>query len=253
MAGFLYLKKGQSNPINDDMLKDWNLDPILNLSQAPCREGMLFCDGALLGEAQFAYVPDRQNWIDIGNGLSIGYFTDDDRPTPKERLRKDAMRGHLVTLGDGNDWLVPIARQWTSVDPPAQQIALPAAFQLNFQTGEWEASEIVPKYQRLWEICEQFSDHQVAEIARSIEGVEGDEIAQVSLTMVDALPLACEVLAVNYDLTPIEISALGLMQSDIGPVDVLLALIDQPTFDDLYQKKTGYNRDGALTSNGGTD
>jgi hypothetical protein len=69
------------------------------------------------GQVQMGYQPERQAWLpaaasgeDLAAGRYwIGFWTDSP-PTPKDLARPYPQAGHRVTLGDGSEWLLPIAK-----------------------------------------------------------------------------------------------------------------------------------------------
>lgn len=60
------------------------------------------------------YHPDEQTWIEIpAAGGRLGYWLGwwkGKLPRPQDLARTEQLSGHVVTLGDGNEWLVPCAR-----------------------------------------------------------------------------------------------------------------------------------------------
>jgi hypothetical protein len=69
------------------------------------------------GQAQMGYQPERQVWLpaaasgeDLAAGRYwIGFWTDSP-PTPKDLARPYPQPGHRVALGDGSEWILPIAK-----------------------------------------------------------------------------------------------------------------------------------------------
>lgn len=137
-------------------------------------------------------------------------------PTPQSLLRKDALDGHLVTLADGQEWLVPIAQRWTG---SGFARAVGARMKLDDQ-GQWVEGDILPRYLGLWKAANAWSDLRY----------QASDDADSSLTIAEAADLCAEVLAVNYRLGRSEIGCLQLFDDRETYRAVLDASIDTPAF-----------------------
>lgn len=69
------------------------------------------------GDAETGYKPDRQTWIKAAprDGLEAGRYWvgiwNDKKPTQKDLKRTYQYSGKKVALNDGNEWLIPSARE----------------------------------------------------------------------------------------------------------------------------------------------
>lgn len=71
------------------------------------------------GQVQMGYQPDRQTWLPAArrpaDGLDAGRywigFWNDSPPGPRELGRPYLQIGHRVTLGDGQEWQLPVAKE----------------------------------------------------------------------------------------------------------------------------------------------
>lgn len=72
------------------------------------------------GHALIGYQPDRQTWLPAvpREGLAGGRFWlgfwNDQPVTPQDLARAYPQPGHRVQLGDGREWLVPLAKELTA-------------------------------------------------------------------------------------------------------------------------------------------
>ncbi len=63
------------------------------------------------------YYPDRQEWrVAPGGAYWVGYNLDAP-PRPADLARRDVLPHYTLTLGDGQDWEVPIAREGVAGSP----------------------------------------------------------------------------------------------------------------------------------------
>ena len=75
--------------------------------------------GMLVGDGNdLVYDPARQTWsalpiADCRLPIRIGMWNDRP-PTPEELVRRKMLPGLSITVGDGREWIVPIARRWVS-------------------------------------------------------------------------------------------------------------------------------------------
>lgn len=185
--------------------------------------GLVFADSRTGG---VGYRKESQTWRQIPAALLaedappiyVGY--ENDRiPGPGDLARESQLAGHMLRLGDGNNWLCPAA---IAIDEEADQFtplnALPATSDIDAQ-GRWTRSAIRPDVQALWPIATQFWD----------KFFHGDEVEGGIAFDFDGLHESAAVaLAANYRLGQIECAILRLLD-DRTCGDVLKALCDYPT------------------------
>ena len=176
------------------------------------------------------YYPERQEWRQVKSGDGAPAYWlgtwKDARPGPADLQREPLLDGHLVKLGDGNEWLVPVAR------------LLPEALVHSPEDG-WSTCRL-EAYAWLWDIAETFWEEFAASVQESTTPADGERVA---VKLSDASDMAARVLGANYRVGLPEISGLGLFRTDT-PVDILLALCDWPT---LRKKAEALAREGAST------
>lgn len=189
--------------------------------------GMLYAERA----ESLGYNRNTQKWQRIPvTDCWCGWATDQELPTPETLIRREALAGHFIELGDGQSWLVPVAR---SVVPDAPElrwvVRLPQRLELG-DDGQWKYGSVVARYQRLWDIATTWYD----QVLRGRMG-DSDEI-DVEISVADAINLACEVLQANYRVGPVELSAMGVWESGLFGT-VLDALCDMQTLVEWLQAR----------------
>ncbi|MDI9598469.1 MAG: hypothetical protein QM323_03075 [Acidobacteriota bacterium] len=181
------------------------------------------------------YVPAEQEWGPMpGTGLQVGYWRDR-LPGPQDLARTDLLDGHPLTLLDGREWIVPIARKVLveGGEVVAWPTALPCTVRLD-DAGKWTIGDVVPRYRWLWEIAGRWLD------ARFGATETDDGISYDFDTLFDD---AAAVLGANYRIGRAEASLAGLFET-ASAKRVLDLLIDVPTFEAVLKKK----RAGAASS-----
>ncbi len=186
------------------------------------------------------YFPDEQTWRKIpGLEAWVGFYRKTP-PGPGDLERADALRGHPVLLGDGQEWTVPIARGWSDTDPARWYIALPTVSTLDDQDN-WIPGGISSRYQYLWTLAETW---WTAFSAARTEGA-GAEEGHAILAFEGIHNAAMQALGANYRIGKAEIALLGLFD-DQNTVRIMNALIDWPTFKEWVKKneeRVGFNSD----------
>jgi hypothetical protein len=119
-------------------------------------------------------------------------------PMPNDMLRAQ-MPSRMITLGDGNQWGIPIAKQ------------LPHSWGVDPATGQFARTPADP----------------YGDFCKAAEGVYGSfrSASGLQVTIGDAWDYVCQALAVNYRITPEIVSFLGLI-NDSNFLQVIEATID---------------------------
>jgi hypothetical protein len=201
--------------------------------------GMLLAPGDHCLPNRLSYQPAEQEWVEQA-GFWLGRWKGE-TITPADLLRRKPLDGHAVELADGQSWLCPMARSHLDEGGVARwQHTLPCGVALG-EDRKWHPGGPVPRYRRLWQICESWWNVRMASAASLPEGAK-----TVSFDFDGAYAAACECLAANYRLGPDEASLLGLFDSDSAR-NILDALIDMPGLIALSQemeKKTDSRQAG---------
>lgn len=212
--------------------------------------GLLVSDPKRLPAEKLAYLADKQTWLKApGDGAGwVGWYSAEP-PRPRDLLRSQSLDGHLVRLGDGREWLAPVARGIRELHgEPIAYRAVPGGATLG-DDGQWTGGAIQPRYRRLWEIATSFAE-AFFESDDAAAGIEFDYDDQQSR--------AVECLAANYAIGAIEVSALGLLDDQLYAArEILKASIDWPTLERWLKKKaaetSASNPVGSNSGNGSPD
>ncbi len=189
------------------------------------KSGVIVCALPVSGivPKRIGYHPREQDWHQIDDGLWIG-LDKIEPPTPEELQRRRMHRGHVLTLGDGQAWEIPVVRR-----PLDGSTDLPCGYQLS--GGRWLES-IKPQFKPLWE--------EAGEVHRDCRELGFDRL----------LGYALNVLAINYRVGSNEQNLLGLIDST-NWVEILVLSFDQPLIDEV-QKKRPDTASEPLSSSPGT-
>jgi len=230
--------------------------------------GVVLADESRMGGQRIGYYPDQQSWrmVPVKKTLAAGHssvlqpsvepgrkktlvdkppvapgepapwvgFYTECPPTPDDLARERMLEGHRVTLGDENDWLIPIARGCKNDQSELVFYQpLPTGVGVDDQ-GNWIADGVLPKYAVLWQIASLYwtafragSDGDWEEL--------GDELL-LQFDLAEAADKALTVLAANYHIAKIEVALLGLF-NDEAISGVFRALVDWPGVQAWLKKK----------------
>jgi hypothetical protein len=187
----------------------------------PDVRGLLCAPGSAPGG--LVYAPATQRWDRLADGLWIGA---DRRATPADFARPEQRHGVPVTMGDGQQWIIPIA------NPYVAGCTLPQWQRLE-PDGTW-GRVVIDAYLRL---ADRAAD-AAADMRTAVMSGSG------TLTMPDTelRQLVADALAVNYAVTLHECSILRLFTDDAITI-ALHVIVDWPAIDRALQ---------ALIAAGGT-
>ncbi len=172
----------------------------------PSGSGTLFAPHTPKGrpDTKCRYLPDEQTWTECNNGkFWIGFYTDD-RPKPEDLATDEQFNGYPITLEDGNDWVIPIARSFSG------GTTLPEALILGL-----DGKTIRRPLDRFAEIEKQ-AQLVIADIMRQLPDAcvpTGWDVAEVPLTDEQNREIAQDALGLNYRIGPWEINALLLLNT----------------------------------------
>lgn len=237
MAGLLYYVPERKHALVDD-LDELGLAYAFERDCTPRgTRGPDGADGVILADCErverIGYYADRQQWQKIpGNpaGAWVGRYTDG-AIKPEDLERIETLPGHMVRLADGQEWLVPVARGWAEQGGEAVwYVALPQKTQVD-ENGNWTQGDVLDRYGPLWQLARRWWDFQFATAAE-----DEPEGAQPGFDFAARADAAVTALAVNYRLSPIEVSLLGLFADGI-PQQILMAVVDWPTMQKFLKKK----------------
>lgn len=158
------------------------------------------------------FKPDEQKWTDGNDGQYYVGFYVDDPPKPAGLARKNQLAGHEIELGDGNKWLIPVARKF------AEGSVLPVALGIgaNGQIITDELEEFAGFSGR--------AEKYYRDFLKWLGDIEGCNETDTAFR----IKLALEALTTNYQLGCEEPFAMKLITSK-NLTAILEAIIDVPT------------------------
>lgn len=184
---------------------------------------------------------DSQTWQLIPSTSTWIGYENESRPTPEGLARTKQTDGHLVELGDGNKWLIPVARKYY----PTWPCALPQTMTVD-EFGNWSRGNVVAKYRDLYSVAGHWIDYitpkeesptVAADVADEAEAQsEQDQKTQPEVTYAQLADWCVIALAVNYRVTKVEASILELLNEQTM-VAIMNAVVDLPTARDLQKKR----------------
>lgn len=187
--------------------------------------GVVCADTAGCEEARIGLYPERQVWRKApGRDWWLGWYRDH-VPGPNELRREKQLAGHWVELGDGRKWLAPVARSWAGDVGNVRWVrAVEAAYALD-EEGNWAVTGVAAAHEALWGAA-----NAVWEEVRQLE-----ETGKRTLELQDQAGMAVLALGMNYRVSAVEASALGLL-TDGAMAEIFRALIDWPKLEELSKK-----------------
>lgn len=229
MAGFLYYKPGETQQPSLERLSEWNLRhafdtppsaPKLNGNSPDGGVGILLGDRKQHGERSVGYYPAEQEWHE-GPDWWVGWYKEA-KPGPGDLARAQQLPGYTLTMGDGNEWVLPLVR---SVDDVGGALCvLPHKLTMD-AAGRIGSGEPIEQYRALWESTEW------AWLAM----VNEDDIDPA-----DAARTVGLLYGANYRLSMFELFSLGLFSTLVTPVGALALAISYKDWSEWSeaQKKT---------------
>ena len=249
MGGFNYFFAGVNAPTAEQIAALGLMETVLQGERAPANnvskgpEGRSgWCLPGNGGQVERFFHADRQTWVETGlatagiESVWIGWENATGKPGPADLRREKQLTGHLVEMGDGREWLIPVARRVTG------EPALPQRVRYSVKSRKFEATAIVEAYAALWE-----ASREPYEMMRFLTKQRAEE---VEIPMHEACAIALLALNTNYRIGAIEADVLGLFDTESVQV-ALLALCDFPALVTALreqQKKTGSGEMGGRTA-----
>lgn len=220
MAGLLYFLEGAQGPINEGLLSKHAVTHLVD-DQAPThpskgqvttgpsgKPGLVLGFQDRMGDRSVGYYPKEQEWreIDRGEGKPkywVGWYTDAP-PTPDDLKRPHTLDSDPVRLHDNKQWLVPLLRRWSD-EHGCVLDNLPRVMEKG--PNGWRRGEVLPSYRALWEQHCRIFQH----VLDSSQQADGDSVA---VEWDDYFDHASALLRINYRLSDLDISALGLLSEE---------------------------------------
>jgi hypothetical protein len=182
-------------------------------------------------DARVRYDAETQHWEECSGGSYWVGYEKGAAPGPVDLARKAQVNGHFVELCDGQQWRVPLVRQWDG------RTSLPVRIKLASDGSQLQ--QVSPKYEAVYNRV--FSEWEEWFNA-------GDDYGRTFVQLVD---YCSEVLSVNYHVSKWECSVIGLFDSE-NLREIFRAVADMDSLYEMLeaQKKTDLAPDTSGTSNG---
>lgn len=232
-AEFIYFISGRAGITNEQIAQAGLADRIGKHETAVIGKGPSGERGVLLVNTEhiagytrshpFTYDKNAQEWFDCKD-YWVGYYRDN-KPTPDSLERREKIRGVLVKLYDGNEWLVPIARSFET-----GMTTMPVVFTLG-PNGE-PVSEILQEFKEFSADVEKLFEWNITLNSKGPEGIKERE----DLQDIDFFALACRALTINYRVSPVEVCLLKLITSQ-NLWDIFNVLLDWASLEEFVKKK----------------
>ena len=248
MAGFLYYLPKRRGALDGDLAELGLLDVLAcprAFGEAP--KGPDDGAGCMIARSpasrgtvpELAYRPEDQEWRECGGGKWwLGWYRQSPpRPMDLERSRSELM-GYRVKLGDGDSWLVPVARSFPEGCPLPKSLVLGSDGESVTEQLLGEYVEFSKRAERLWGwFC---ADNGLAELAPGDHGERPDYAWRLG-TVAMALGLV-------YHVSRWEVGMTGLVTSD-NIREVERAIFDWPEAEALV---AAAKKKGLVAADGGT-
>ena len=167
-------------------------------------------------QADALVLEGRQTWTPCDEGKYwIGWRTDKP-PAPADLARREQIAGHAVKLGDGNEWIIPLARVINGGTEFPKRLTLGPG-------GMW-VETILPQFVEFCAKAESVWRGISGAVERADDSGESKVDAEIG---VDDTAFAIEALALNYAVGSWEASALGLLTTHTRAA-IIMATVDWP-------------------------
>lgn len=245
MSGFLYFIPNKDEiavaeirnlPMAYAFEKRESISQVLLGAGPASASGVLFASKQRVPVTRLKYDASKQTWIEW-EGFHVGFWNES-RPTPDELIRSETLPGKYIELGDGNDWMIPVARRW-SINEDSHAMEWETSFPRNLELRGKDRvhnGSVIEKYRQLWVIANAvFNVRHDGETAS--EYISTD--AERELMGDGSRQVLCAVQAIqaNYCVGPAEcLNLLGLFHSETM-LRIYDVLCDWQNYLDVVQKK----------------
>jgi hypothetical protein len=194
------------------------------------KAGLTFSmQGATRTPAQ--YDKSVQTWTEGPDGVYwIGYTTAE-RPTPADLVRKRPIAGRTLTLLDGNEWIVPVARSI------AGGSTLPTRLVLGPDKKSWRTTEL-PQFLHLCELADDVFRLYESSPEHPHPAAEYDPSGRIAFRFDFGMRVVLAALATNYKVGAMEVDLLGLLGTDDMSL-IMNTLIDLDAYNEMVSAELG--------------
>jgi hypothetical protein len=159
------------------------------------------------------YRPNEQTWQAAANGTYWIGTWNDAIPNERSLRRNSIIDGHRVSLGDGGQYIIPLARKFPAGSNLPMAMVLTADGLTLRQKPQF--AKFCGRAEKLWR-----------QFCREMGWIAPD--ADDAMTAEEQFALAVEALGLNYHLGGEECSMLGLIDTASLP-EILTRIVDVPT------------------------
>lgn len=192
------------------------------------KSGVIYQQNATTKSLQFD--KSKQRWKRIPNtDVYVGVWTNDP-PKAEKLIKSDAIAGQYVPLGDGDRWLIPIAR--FECDNETTGNLTPQIDVDDF--GNVIPGAFSPTQAKLNQMAERLAKSFIAAFDKLVN--DNSPISIFRFDIDDHDPF--DIIAANYRVSPAEIVLLNLFRwRDNAFYDIVKVFIDSDSYLQLYIKK----------------
>lgn len=226
MSGLLYYISGIQAKPNDQVLKDNGLDGQVvggfvatDIFLDGTKGTVFVLKGKYTDDIKIGFYYDEQTWTNIPkadgskSNLWIGYDKNN-KPKPKDFLRRDRIKGTEILLGDGNLWEIPIAISFEN-----NVCNLPKSI-VQYREDSEPEFVVIGKFLELKTIADK-----MAELFGLVDNGKQLELSEFYKYYKNQVPVCRKILSCNYNIGFMEISVLGLLTTD-NTVFIMKEIID---------------------------
>lgn len=192
------------------------------------KSGVIYQQNATTKSLQ--YDKDKQRWKRIPNTDAYVGVWNDSPPKAESLIKSDAISGSYLPLGDGDRWLIPVAR--FECDNETTGYLTPQVDIDDF--GNVVPGAFSPTQDKLNQMAERLANSFIAGFDKFVN--EPTPNAHFQFDIDDHDPF--DIIAANYRVSPAEIVLLNLFRwRDEAFKNVVKFFIDVDTYVQLYIKK----------------
>jgi hypothetical protein len=242
MPGFLYYVPGASGKIDAAWMRTLPCGYAFDDCKSVVSRGAMSGPGEsgagsviarpdAVKDEEIGFFSDRQTWTKMQQADIWISTASSSSPVvqPVDLARPNQIDGHLLELGDGNEWLIPVARKLKITGGDVTPYcALPMVSKLQ-PDGSWMPTEVRGKFKRLWEIAREYLDANA-----NAKEENGRWFIEFEFSKMH--DCACAALAANYYIGRDEVAILELLDHGIAQA-ILNEVVDMTTLNEFLNSK----------------
>lgn len=192
------------------------------------KSGVIYQQNATTKSLQ--YDKTKQRWKRIPNTDAYVGVWNDSPPKAETLIKSDSIGGQYITLGDGDRWLIPVAR--FECDNETTGYLTPQVDIDDF--GNVVPGAFSPTQDKLNQMAERLAKSFIESFEQFVKEPSPNPVFQFDIDDHDPF----DIIAANYRVSPAEIVLLNLFRwRDEAFKDVVKMFIDVNSYVQLYVKK----------------